>query len=66
MLFFFSYVVGARLRKSLLGAKKTQRSGLWYCGVYPIRPDVVAPSMHASIAPTIVCTFFTLYSFLLS
>ena len=54
MLFFFSYVVGARLRKSLFGAEKKQQSGLWYCGVYPVIPGVVAPSMHASLGPTIL------------
>ena len=32
-----------------LGSKKNQRSGLWYCGVYPITPGVVTPSMHASL-----------------
>ena len=61
-MFFFRDVVGARLRKSLFGAKKNQQSGMWYCGVYPISPGVVAPSMHASLAPTTVYSFFTSYS----
>jgi len=30
-----------------LGPKKTQCSGMWYCGVYPVTPGLVAPSMHA-------------------
>ena len=45
-----------------LGPTKNQRSGLWYCGVYPIIPGVVAPSMHASLAPTTVYSLFTSYS----
>ena len=49
-----------------LGPKKNQRSGMWYCGVYPVSPGVVALSMHASLAPTTVCSLFTMYSFLLS
>ena len=28
----------------------------------PCNPGVVAPSMHASLAPTIVCSLFTSYS----
>ena len=55
-------MVGARLRKSLFGAKKNQRTGMWYYGVYPVSPGVVAPSMHARLAPTIVCSLFTSYS----
>ena len=35
---------------------------MWYCGVYPVSPGVVAPSMHARLAPTIVCSLFTSYS----
>jgi len=35
---------------------------MWYCGVYPVSPGVVAPSMHASLAPTTVCSLFTSYS----
>ena len=41
-----------------LGPTKNQQSGLWYCGVYRVIPGVVAPSMHASLAPTIFYYLF--------
>jgi len=48
-----------------LGPKKTNgvHVVLW---CIPYKPRCGAPSMHASLAPTTVCSLFTIYSFLLS
>ena len=52
------YVVGAECISLYLGLTKIQQSRLvvFIALRIPCNPDLVAPSMHASSAPTIVCT----------